>query len=174
MGTIVAGGRPMRRVMLVGLVMLALLAAAGPAAGTMYVGLEGLTCGSVTVDGTGLPKGTRLQVALVDPASGQTLARGTPTTSAAGAFRWPVQVSLSGRRAVRAVIIQPGASRPVAWAQQSLPQACPLAMTGPPRALPLVGVGASAFALGVLLLAAFAYRGRHLAAPYQGRHAAPF
>ena len=55
-------------------------------------------------------------------------------------------------------------------------RACPLASTGPNRTLPLVGVGLSSFTLGVLVLLAFAYQGRHarpegrhLAAPYRGR-----
>jgi hypothetical protein len=171
----------MRRVTLVGLVGLALLATAGPASGVRYVGLEHLSCGGVTVDGTGLPPRTQLQVALVDPVSNRTIQRGTPVTSASGSFAWPVRVSLSGSRSVRAVISQPGRARPLAWTQQSVPSACPLAMTGPSRPLPLVGVGVSALALGVLLVAAFAYRGRHagpagrhLAGPYRGRHAAPF
>jgi hypothetical protein len=64
--------------------------------------------------------------------------------------------------------------------EQSLPSACPLAYTGPPRTLPLVGVGLSSFTLGILVLLALAYRGRHvavpgrhLAAPYGGRHGRP-
>ena len=169
----------MRRIALVGLGTLALLAASGPAAATTYVGLEDLTCDGVAVQGSGLPKQTQLDVALVDPASRRTLRQGTPTTSAAGAFTWRVRVSLSGRRGVRAVISRPGRTRPLAWAEQMLPSACPLATTGPPRTLPLVGVASSSLALGVLLLLAFAYQGRHAVvggrhlAPGGGRHQAP-
>jgi hypothetical protein len=180
MGAVGAGGQPMRRIALVGLVTLALLAAE-PAAGSMYIGLEDLTCGGVTVDGTGLPQSTQLDVALVDPASKLTIQQGTPTTSASGSFSWTARVSLSGKRAIRAVVSQPGRDRPLAWTQQSIPRACPLAMTGVARPLPLVGVGASSFTLGVLLLLAFAYRGRHaglsgrhLATPHRGRHTAPY
>jgi hypothetical protein len=156
----------------VGLVIVALLAAPAPTIAMTYVGLRGLTCDGVTTVGTGLPAGTRLDVAVVDPASERTLARGQPTTSGAGAFQWRAQVSLSGMRRVRAVI-RAGGTRPLAWTEQSLPSACPLATTGPNRTLPLVGVGLSSFTLGVLLLIAFSYQGRHLAAP--GRHlAAPY
>jgi hypothetical protein len=156
----------------VGLVIVALLAAPAPTIAMTYVGLHGLTCDGVTTVGTGLPAGTRLDVAVVDPASERTLARGQPTTSGAGAFQWRAQVSLSGMRRVRAVI-RAGGTRPLAWTEQSLPSACPLATTGPNRTLPLVGVGLSSFTLGVLLLIAFSYQGRHLAAP--GRHlAAPY
>jgi hypothetical protein len=161
-----------------GFAALAVLAAPGPAAAATYVGLRGLTCEGVTTVGTGLPAGTRLDVAVVDPASRRTLARGQPTTSADGAFQWRAQVSLSGMRRVRAVI-RAGGARPLAWAEQSVPSACPLAATGPDRTMPLVGVGFSSVTLGVLLLVAFSYQGRHvatpgrhLAAPYRGRHLA--
>jgi len=161
-----------------GFAVLAMLAAPGPAAAATYVGLRGLTCEGVTTVGTGLPAATRLDVALVDPASKRTLARGQPTTSAAGAFQWRAQISLSGMRRVRAVI-RAGGARPLAWTEQSVPSPCPLAATGPDRTLPLVGVGLSSVTLGVLLLLAFSYQGRHmatpgrhLAAPYRGRHLA--
>jgi hypothetical protein len=83
---------------------------------------------------------------------------------------------LSGMREVRAVVRRPGQSAALAWVEHSLARACPLASTGPNRTLPLVGVGLSSFTLGVLVLIAFAYQGRHarpegrhLAAPYRGR-----
>ena len=161
-----------------GFAVLVVLAAPGPAAAATYVGLRGLTCEGVTTVGTGLPAATRLDVAVVDPASRRTLARGQPTTSADGAFQWRAQVSLSGMRRVRAVI-RAGGARPLAWAEQSVPSACPLAATGPDRTMPLVGVGFSSLTLGVLLLVAFSYQGRHMAtpgrhltAPYRGRHLA--
>jgi hypothetical protein len=161
-----------------GLAILAVLAAPWPATGMTYVGLRGLTCDGVTAIGTGLPADTHLDVAVVDPASSRTLARGQPTTSAAGAFQWRAQISLSGMRRVRAVI-RTGSTRPLAWTEQSVPSACPLATTGPNRTLPLAGVGFSSLTLGVLLLVAFSYQGRHmatpgrhLAAPYRGRHLA--
>src|SRR6266545_4896217 len=167
-----------RAVATAGFAVLAMLAAPGPAAAATYVGLRGLTCEGVTTVGTGLPAATRLDVAVVDPASKRTLARGRPTTSAAGAFQWRAQISLSGMRRVRAVI-RVGDARPLAWAEQSVPSPCPLAATGPDRTLPLVGVGLSSVTLGVLLLLAFSYQGRHmatpgrhLAAPYRGRHLA--
>ena len=74
---------------------------------------------------------------------------------------------------VRAVVRDPGQSTPVAWVEHSLARSCPLAYTGPKRTLSLVGVGLSSFTLGVLVLIAFAYRGRHASAG--GRHlAAPY
>jgi hypothetical protein len=168
-----------RRAATIGLTALALLAVAGPATGVTYVGLHDLTCEGATTEGTGMPEGARLDVALVDPASDKTLSRGRVTTSGSGTFEWRAKVSLSGMREVRAVVRRPGQSAPLAWVEHSLARACPLASTGPNRTLPLVGVGLSSFTLGVLVLIAYAYRGRHaapegrhLAAPYRSRWAA--
>lgn len=165
-----------RRAATVGLTAFALLLAAQPAGAVTYVGLHDLTCEGATTEGTGMPERTRLDVALVDPASERTLSRATVRTSADGDFEWRSKVSLSGMREVRAEVRRPGQSDPLAWVEHSLARACPLASTGPNRALPLVGVGVSSFTLGVLVLAAFAYQGRHaspggrhLAAPYRSR-----
>jgi hypothetical protein len=165
-----------RRAATIGLAAFALLAVAGPAHGVTYVGLHDLTCGGATTEGTGMPERARLDVTLVDPASDRTLARSRVTTSASGTFEWRARVSLSGMRAVRAVVRRPGQADPLAWVEHSLARACPLASTGPNRTLPLVGVGLSSFTLGVLVLVAFAYQGRHarpegrhLAAPYRSR-----
>jgi hypothetical protein len=165
-----------RRAATIGLIAFALLAPARPAAAVTYVGLHDLTCEGATTEGTGMPEGARLEVALVDPASDRTLTRGRVTTSDSGTFEWRAKASLSGMREVRAVVRRPGQSGPLAWVEHSLARACPLASTGPNRTLPLVGVGLSSFALGVLVLVAFAYQprhtgpeGRHLAAPYRTR-----
>ena len=163
-----------RRAATVGLTALALLAVAQPAGAVTYVGLHDLTCGGATTEGTGMPEQARLDVALVDPASDRTLSQATVTTSASGTFEWRADVSLSGMREVRAVVRRPGQDRPLAWVEHSLARACPLATTGPnDRALPLIGVGLSSLTLGVLVLIAFAYQGRH--AGVGGRHlAAPY
>jgi hypothetical protein len=162
-----------RRAATIGLAAFTLLTVAGPAGAVTYVGLHDLTCEGATTEGTGMPEDARLDVALVDPASDRTLARGRVTTSASGTFEWRAKVSLSGMRAVRAVVRRPGQSAPLAWVEHSLARACPLASTGPNRTLPLVGVGVSSFTLGVLVLIAFAYQGRHALAG--GRHlAAPY
>jgi hypothetical protein len=162
-----------RRAATISLTALALLALAQPATAVTYVGLHDLTCAGATTEGTGMPERTRLDVALVDPATDRVLSRDRVTTSASGAFEWRAKVSLSGMRAVRAVVRDPGQSTPVAWVEHSLARSCPLAHTGPKRTLSLVGVGLSSFALGVLVLIAFAYRGRHASAG--GRHlAAPY
>ena len=151
-----------RRPATIGLTAFALLALAQPATAVTYVGLHDLTCSGATTEGTGMPQGSRLDVQLVDPAS--------------GTFEWRAKVSLTGMRAVRAVVRDPARSAPLAWVEHSLARSCPLAYTGPNRTLSLVGVGLSSFTLGVLVLIAFAYQGRHagpggrhLAAPYRPR-----
>jgi hypothetical protein len=169
-----------RRAATIVLTGFAVCALAGPAAGVTYVGLHDLTCEGATTEGTGMPRRTALEVTLVDPASDRVLARGRLTTSASGTFAWRAKVALSGMRQVRAAVYRPGRSAPLAWVEHSLARSCPLASTGPDRTLPLVGVGLSAFTLGLLLLAAFAHQGRHafvdgrhLAAPYRSRRAVP-
>ena len=159
-----------RRAATIGLTAFALLVVAQPASAVTYVGLHDLSCAGATTEGTGMPEDARLDVALVDPASDRTLTRGRVTTSASGTFEWRAEVSLSGMRSVRAVVRRPGQGDPLAWVEHSLARACPLASTGPNRTLPLVGVGLSSFTLGVLVLIAFAYQGRH-ACP-EGRHLA--
>jgi hypothetical protein len=165
-----------RRAAKIGLTAFALLALAQPASAVTYVGIDDLTCDGATTMGTGMPERTRLDVALVDPASDRTLSRASITTSASGTFEWRAKASLSGMRQVRAVIRRPGQTAALAWVEHSLARACPLASTGPNRTLPLIGVGVSSFTLGVLVLIAFTYQGRHvrpagrhLAAPYRGR-----
>ena len=165
-----------RRAATIVLTALALVVVARPAGAMTYVGLHDLTCEGATTEGTGMAKGARLEVALVDPASDRTLSRGRVTAGASGTFEWRAKVSLSGMRELRAEVRRPGQAKPIAWVEQSLARACPLASTGPNRTLPLVGVGLSSFALWVLVLIAFAYQGRHaglagrhLAAPYRTR-----
>ena len=165
-----------RRAATIVLTALALVVVARPAGAMTYVGLHDLTCEGATTEGTGMAKGARLEVALVDPASERTLSRGRVTAGASGTFEWRARVSLSGMRELRAEVRRPGQAKPIAWVEQSLARACPLASTGPNRTLPMVGVGLSSFTLGVLVLIAFAYQGRHagpagrhLAAPYRTR-----
>jgi hypothetical protein len=166
-----------RQAAMIALTAFALLAVARPAGAMTYVGLHDLTCEGATTEGTGMAKDARLEVALVDPTSDRTLSRGRVTTSRSGTFEWRAQVSLSGMRELRAEVRRPGQAKPLAWVEQSLARACPLATTGPgSRTLPLLGVGLSSFTLGVLVLIAFAYQGRHaglagrhLAAPYRSR-----
>ena len=159
-----------RRAATIVLTALALVVVARPAGAMTYVGLHDLTCEGAITEGTGMAKGARLEVALVDPASDRTLSRGRVTAGASGTFEWRARVSLSGMRELRAEVRRPGQAKPVAWVEQSLARACPLAATGPNRTLPLVGVGLSSLSLGVLVLIAFAYQGRH-AGP-AGRHLA--
>ena len=159
-----------RRAATIVLTALALVVVARPAGAMTYVGLHDLTCEGAITEGTGMAKGARLEVALVDPASDRTLSRGLVTAGASGTFEWRARVSLSGMRELRAEVRRPGQAKPIAWVEQSLARACPLASTGPNRTLPLVGVGLSSFTLGLLVLIAFAYQGRH-AGP-AGRHLA--
>src|SRR6266511_3747683 len=137
----------------------------------MYLGIRNVDCSGVTVSGSGLPASTDVTVTLLDAASRDRLEGQALTTSASGAFLWRARVSLSGLRTVRAVVARTGASTPIAWADHQVPTACPLVNTGAGPVLPLVETGLSSIVAGVLLLTAFAYKGRHLGV-YRGRHVA--
>lgn len=156
----------MGRIRLLVLGLLALLAAnpllAGTAAAQTSLGLRGLTCDGLTVSGEGLPPTTRFTLTILNPGDLRALAQRTVTTTATGTLSAQVTISLSGLRAVRATLRRPGAD-PV-WTEQSLPTPCPLASTGGIHAVPLLTLALAALTLGVVLLNAFAYQGRHLAA----------
>jgi hypothetical protein len=145
--------------------------AAAASADEMYLGLRSVTCSGLTVAGNGLPANTRVSVALVDSVHRRQLDRRVLSTSASGAFAWKARVSLSGLRSVRAVVSRTGATSPIAWTDHTVPTACPLVNTGAGRARQLVGLGLVSLVVGILMVTAFAYRGRHVGV-YQGRHLA--
>ena len=152
------------------LALLVLPPAASVAAPDVYVGLQGLSCEGVTAVATGLPPNTRVTLRVLDPATRRTIDQATATTSASGGLSLRLGVSLSGLAAVRVVVLRAGTDTPVAWAEQRAGRRCPLARTGPAPALPLAGLGTSCVALGLVLLSALAYQGRHL--PGSARHLA--
>jgi hypothetical protein len=145
--------------------------AAAASADEMYLGLRSVTCSGLTVAGNGLPANTRVSVSLVDTVHKRQLDRRALSTSASGAFTWKARVSLSGLRSVRAVVSRAGATSPIAWTDHTVPTACPLVYTGAGRAAPLVGLGFVSLAVGLAMVTAFAYRGRHIGV-YRGRHLA--
>src|ERR687890_2559634 len=100
-----------RQAATMGITAFALLAIARPAGAVTYVGLHDLTCEGATTEGTGMPEGQRLVVALVDPASDRTMSRGRVTTSGSGTFEWRVERELQGRRAVPAPEPRPPAGQ---------------------------------------------------------------
>ncbi len=137
----------------------------------MHLGLRSVTCSSLTVAGSGLAPSTHLSVTLLDSVHGRQLDRRALTTSASGAFTWHARVALSGLRSVRAVVSRTGATSPIAWTDHTVPTACPLAYTGAGGTLPLIVLGLASLTVGVLMVTAFAYRGRHVGV-YRGRHLA--
>jgi hypothetical protein len=164
--------RWLRRCLLVAGALAMLLALASPAsADEMYLGIRNVDCSGVTVSGSGLPASTHVTVTVLNAVDRRELEHQALTTSASGAFLWRARMSLSGLRTVRAVVARPGASTPIAWTDHQVPAACPLVNTGAGPAVPLMGMGLSSIVVGLLLLGAFAYRGRHLGV-YQGRHIA--
>ena len=76
-----------RRAATIVLTALALVVVARPAGAMTYVGLHDLTCEGAITEGTGMAKGARLEVALVDPASDRTLSRGRVSEGGCGRGR---------------------------------------------------------------------------------------
>jgi hypothetical protein len=165
--------RWLRRCLLVAgaLALLPAIPSAATTADEMYLGIRNVDCSGVTVSGRGLPASTQVTVTVLDGVNRRQIDHKALTTSAGGAFVWRARMSLSGLRTVRAVVARTGASTPIAWTDHQVPTPCPLANTGGGPVVPLVGIGLSSVVVGLLLLTAFAYRGRHLGL-YQGRHIA--
>ena len=162
--------RWLRRFLVVtGALAMVWLVPAAASADEMYLGLKSVTCSGLTVAANGLPASTRVSVALVDSVHKRQLDRRVLSTSASGAFTWKARVSLSGLRSVRAVVSRAGGTSPIAWTDHTVPTACPLVLTGTGGAVPLVALGFVSLAVGLLMVTAFAYRGRHVRV-YRGRH----
>jgi hypothetical protein len=136
------------------------LAGSGSAAALTSLSLRDVTCDHLTVSGEGLAPSTHFALTILNPTDLRPLAQRTVTTTATGTLSVPVSVSLSGLRAVR-VALRPSSADPIS-ADQSLPAPCPLANTGGGSSS-LLTFALTALTAGVVLVNAFAYRGRHLA-----------
>jgi hypothetical protein len=152
---------------LAGAVVLLLgLLCAGPAAAQqgpdhLHVDLALVGCGTLKATGFKLPPSTRLDLRFVNPSSGGTLRRTTATTDAAGTLALTAEVPLVGVRTVRMTVGRAGADKPFAFSELTIPGACPLPFTGPPRWPTLTGLALCLLLVGSMLVRASAYRGRH-------------
>jgi hypothetical protein len=149
-----------------GAMLLLGLLAAGPAAAQqgpdhLHVDLSLVSCGTVKATGYHLPANTRLDLRFQDAATGATLRQASIPMGADGALDLSVTLPLTKVRTVRMTVSRPGAAKPFAFSEMSIPGACPLPFTGPARGPALAGTGALLLAGGTLLVAATAYRGRH-------------
>lgn len=147
------------------------LLCAGPAAAQqgpdhLHVDLALVGCGTLEASGYQLPAGTRLDVRFVNPSTGDILRAASATTSADGALALTAKVPLDGTKAVRMTVARPGADRPFAFSELTIPGTCPLPFTGPARWPALAGTALCLILLGSMLVGVTAYRGRHRA----GRH----
>ena len=151
-----------------GAVLLGGLLAAGPAAAQqgpdhLHVDLSLVSCGTLKASGAHLPASTRLDVRFVDAADGAVLRQATVPTAADGSFALDATMSLTGVGTVRMTVARPGAARPFAFSELTIPGACPLPFTGPARWPTLAGTALVLLLAGAMLVSATAYRGRHRA-----------
>jgi hypothetical protein len=153
-----------RLVPVAGSVLLLGVLAAGPAAAQpdhLHVDLSLVSCGTVKASGYHLPAGTRLDLRFIDAASGATLRQATVPTTADGSLELTATLALTNVRTIRMTVSRPGAARPFAFSEMSIPGACPLPFTGPARWPALTGTALGLLLAGALLVRAAAYRGRH-------------
>lgn len=165
-----------KRVLRVGLAsaLLWLLPGTGLAGATEMLSLTNVTCGSLTVTGTGLPGGARLTLQVSEQASSPVVRSVPLRTSAAGTVRVDLRVSLAGFDEVSVTAVGPRGDTLVISSQQ-FAQPCPparaagaLATTGVTlHQLGLLLVGLGLLAFGGLFRARTAYRGTHV----RGTHA---
>jgi hypothetical protein len=147
-------------------VLLLGLLGAGPAAAQrardhLHVDLSLVGCGILQADGSKLPESSRLELRFVNASTGATLHRSTVTSSADGTFALNAKVPLTGVNTVRMTVSRPGAAKPFAFSELTIPGECPLPFTGPARAPTLAGLALGLLVAGGLLVTVTAYRGRH-------------
>ncbi len=147
-------------------VLLVGLLGAGPAAAQqgpdhLHVDLSLVGCGTLQATGFKLPQSSKLELRFENAATGAVLHRSTSTTGADGTLVLKAKVPLTGVSAVRMTVTRPGAAKPFAFSELSIPGACPLPFTGPARAPGLAGLALGLLVAGGLLVGLTAYRGRH-------------
>jgi hypothetical protein len=147
-------------------VLLVGLVGAGPAAAQqgpdhLHVDLSLVGCGTLQASGFKLPESAKLELRFVNAATGATLHTATVTSGADGTIALDAKVPLTGVSAVRMTVARPGAAKPFAFSELTIPGVCPLPFTGPGRAPTLAGLALGLLVAGGLLVGVTAYRGRH-------------
>ncbi len=142
------------------------LVGAGPAAAQqgpdhLHVDLSLVGCGAVQATGFKLPERSRLRLRFEDVANGAVLHQQTVTIGADGTLVLKAKVPLTGVHDVRMTVSRPGAAKPFAFSELTVPGNCPLPFTGPGRAPALAGLAIGLLVAGGLLVRVAAYRGRH-------------
>lgn len=139
------------------------LVCAGPAVAQpdhLHLDLSLVGCGQLKANAFELPKATKLDVRLVNAANDQVLHQATPTTAKDGSLELTAKVDLTGVRTVRLTATRPGADKPFAFSELSIPGECPLPFTGPTRWPTLAGIALVLIAAGLALVRVSASRGR--------------
>ena len=157
--------------LLLGGALAVLLLLPSAAAADAQVFLVDMSCTGIGAEGEGLAKASELALTLVSKDDGRVLSQQTVATSPEGGFKTRLRANLNQVLGVRLVVATPQGSRLVftehvmrpGHAMCSLPAGGALPYTGSPGRWP-VGLAAALLALGSVLVAAFAYRGRRVRA----------
>jgi hypothetical protein len=129
----------------------------------LHVDLALVGCGTLEASGSKLPAGSKLDVRFVNASTDGTLHKLTATTAADGSLTLSAKVPLEGVDTVRMTVARPGADKPFAFSELTIPGICPLPFTGPARWPTLAGLALCLILLGSMLVGVSAYRGRHRA-----------
>ena len=137
------------------------LLGAGPAAAQpdhLHADLALVSCGTLQVTGFELPKSTRVDLRFLNAANDATLHQASVTTGADGTMTLRAKVPLTGVTAVRMTLSRPGAAKPFAFSELTIPGECPLPFTGPARLPTLAGLALALLGAGAVLVRASGYR----------------
>jgi hypothetical protein len=138
-----------------GAVLLLGLVGAGPAAAQpdhLHVDLTLAGCGTLQATGFELPATTRLDLRFENAANDRVLHQVGVTTDADGSLALNAKVPLTGVRTVRMTVARPGAAKPFAFSELTIPGPCPLPFTGPARWPTLAGVALALILAGLVLV----------------------
>jgi hypothetical protein len=138
-----------------GAVLLLGLLGAGPAAAQpdhLHLDLALVSCGTLQATGFELPSRAKLDLRIVNAANQATLHRTTVTTDADGAMTLRAKVELTAVRTVRMTARRPGAAKPFAFSELTIPGACPLPFTGPARWPTMAGLALCLLLAGATLV----------------------
>jgi hypothetical protein len=139
------------------------LVCAGPAAAQpdhLHLDLSLVGCGQLKATAFELPKSAKLDLRFLNAANDKVLHQATPTTAKDGSLELTAKVDLTGVRTVRLAVSRPGAGKPFAFSEMSIPGECPLPFTGPTRWPGLAGTALVLIAAGLALVWVSAHRGQ--------------
>src|SRR6266705_634283 len=160
-------GVRIRRVLPIGLVATLLWLSGGAAHAVQLLSVADVTCGGLSVTGTGLPADTLLVLAVRQHPLGPAVRSLTVRTTAEGTARADVHASFAGFDEVSVAALDAAGRRTLVIASHQFARPCPaeqpvLPVTGAAQDRPwLLATGLGLVVVGIGVRARTAYRGTH-------------